>query len=150
MPEKTISLLTPYDFSGKPFCGIYTGETFRLTKNSHWRHIKSITIIGRYEPKNNDKTEVTFEVGNPGKRKVFVSISFILMLAFVNTLLVFFSKKAEISTLLAANGWIVFMFLFGTVLIWFSRFIVSQRFKEEFDIDIKHTDLCGYGAGNEI
>jgi hypothetical protein len=125
-PEKTFSLFTHYDFSGKPFCGTYTNNSFELTKNSHWQHIKGMQIIGTFQSGKNNKTQVIFKVGMSNIWKWVVRILFITGLIALNTFLLM-SNNFELSIFLTLNAWLVFMYLFGIATMKFSKFVVNSK-----------------------
>ena len=73
-PGKDFYFISPYDFSGKPFCGKHDDTTFELTKNSFWKHVLAIQIKGEYKTADNNSTEVTYELGWTNLMKGFFII----------------------------------------------------------------------------
>lgn len=144
--ESSFSFFTSYDFSGKPFNGTFSRSTFELTMNSHWQQINGKSIKGRYKKSEGGKTEVAFEVGTSKVYNILIRVLPPLILLVVNGLLLFSDTKFEVSDYLGVSGGIVFILLLSIMFRKFSMFIVKQTFKHEFEIDIKPTDLYGYGG----
>ena len=144
-PEQPIFLLTPYKFNGKPFCGTFTNDSFRLTRNSPWHHIKLVSIKGTYLPSSPDKTKVEYRIGRRNWKRNFL-IALLSILIAVNTIITTLATNADSSTYLVANIFVLIAIAWGFLLTAFSRFVVNQRFKSEFSIDIKPTDLNGYAG----
>ncbi|WP_456460794.1 hypothetical protein [Reichenbachiella sp.] len=143
-PEKIFQLVTTYDFSHRPFCGKFDENTFHLKKNTFWRHLKSTTIIGKYSKNGDAGTSVLYSVGLSKPATILFYLLFIIIIIGLNTL--FFIKNVRESEIyLMVNGWVLFMFLFGFFFCKISRFIVNQKFKTVFEIDVKPTDRYGYG-----
>ncbi|MGL1888805.1 MAG: hypothetical protein OCD76_20000 [Reichenbachiella sp.] len=140
--DQTISFFSRHEFSGKPFNGTFTNDTFELTKNSHWQHIKGILIKGTYKVNSNNKTEIELKIETSNKLKIFIRILFILVLLIINTLLM--NSNFDSSKFFILNGWVIFMFLFGATTTKFSKFLVNQKFKNEFGVDMNPTGLNGY------
>ena len=69
--EKEFYLLTPYNFSGRPFCGKFDDATFILTRNSLWTHVKAIEIKGEYKDGGNGSTAVDYTVGHSKFMRAF-------------------------------------------------------------------------------
>ena len=145
-PEKTLWLFTNYNFSREPFCGTYTHNSFELTKNSHMQHIKAIVIKGKYQNTAGDKTEVLFTVKNQHK---WLIRTFFILFVIVIHVFQFLKMGFEVSTFLKMDVVLALLYLFGLTIRRFSEFIVKQKFKDEFMIDIKPTDLHGYGGSDE-
>ncbi len=139
--DQTISFFTRYGFSGKPFNGTFTNDTFELTKNSNWQHIKGILIKGTYKINSNNKTKIELEIETSNKLKIFIRILFILVLLIINTLLM--NSNFDSSKIFILNGWVIFMFLFGAIITKFSKFLVNQKFKNEFEVDMNSIGLNG-------
>src|SRR5258706_7412955 len=74
-PEKDFYLLTPYNFSGTPFCGTFDNSAFDLTRNSFWVHVKTFRIKGQFKDSDN-LTEVVYEVEQTKFTSHFTAIIF--------------------------------------------------------------------------
>lgn len=143
-PEKSIFLVTSFKFNGKPFCGTFDGNSFNLTRNSPWYHVKLVSVKGQYHPLNSNKTKVEYQIGRRNWKRRHLLI-LIILLTVANSLLALLTK-VEPSIYYAVNLFIIAAFLYGFILTAFARFIVNQKFKSEFLIDVKPTDLNGYGG----
>ena len=135
--EKDFYFITPYNSSGTPFCGTFDESTFDLTKNSFWRHVKTIQIKGEYREADNNSTEVTFEVGLSKFTRNFSFVFGGLIFIGINTFFVVIRDKVDISIFLTINGFLAFGCLLGLTTNWVTKKIVNQRFKEEFEIGVE-------------
>ena len=135
--EKHFYLFTPYNSSGTPFCGTFDDSTFDLTRNSFWRHVKSIEIKGKYRPVDNRFTHVDYTIGLSKFTRIFTIILFCLVSVGINTFLIVFVDKFEYSAFFALNGFLGFGLLWAYGLTWVTKRIVNQRFKDEFQIGVE-------------
>ncbi|HND86136.1 MAG TPA: hypothetical protein PLU50_10025 [Pseudobdellovibrionaceae bacterium] len=137
--EKDIYFFTSYNWSGTPFCGKYDDNTFELTRNSHWGHVKAITIKGEYKGLDNNATEVIYTIGftrfTRNMMVVFVCLAFIMF----NTAIFYHRdtlKESLLSVFLTLNGILIFGGLWGLLMNWLAKRAINQRFKEEFEIGV--------------
>ena len=104
-----------------------------------------ISIKGKYYPTKSNKTDVDYQIGRKNWKRNLLIAFFIIML-FLNTLPSIFDFDSDTSAYLSINLFFGAV-LFGIFLLKaFSRFVVEQKFKSEFRIDIKPTNLNGYGG----
>lgn len=150
--EKGFYFITPYDFSGKPFCGEYDDTTFELSKNSFWAHVVAMRIKGEYKGLDNKSTEVVYEVGWTKLTRNLTLVFGCIAIFGMNTAVILnrssFSSSF-FSVLLTINGFIAFSCFFGVVINWLTKKIVNQKFKAEFEIGVRdewssHTDSLIY------
>lgn len=132
--EKFVYFITPYNFSGKPFCGDFDDSTFTLTKNSFWRHVKAIQIKGEYKQFDKNSTEVIYKIGYSDFMRYAAVAFFSIVFIGFNVVLISFTEE-KVSKIISFNIFLCFMGLLGFVVTWISKKIVTQRFEEEFDID---------------
>ncbi|HMV09523.1 MAG TPA: hypothetical protein PK325_09815 [Cyclobacteriaceae bacterium] len=109
--EKDFYFLTPYNSSGTPFCGTFDDDTFELTRNSFWRHVKAVVIKGEYKALNENSCEVTYTIGLT--RFMRNSAIVIFSFAFVLFNAVIFINQSSLndsflSILLTINGVLIF------------------------------------------
>ena len=147
--EKDFYFITSYNSSGTPFCGTHDDKTFELTRNSFWRHFKTVIIKGEYKDADNNSTEVTYEVGLSKFARNFSLVFAGLIFVGLNIFLLVIRDKVKISLFLTVNGFLAFGCLLGLTINWVTKKIVNQRFEEEFEIGIKnerttHTDSLIY------
>ncbi len=135
--EKPFYLLTPFNFSGKPFSGIFDDSKFGLTKNSFWTHVKAIEIKGEYRQSDNNTTEVIYTVGISRFFRIFSFMFFGLALIGFNTILFFNWDKVPISVFMTVNGFLIFACLWVLLVNWITSKIMNQRFQQEFEIGIE-------------
>jgi hypothetical protein len=135
--EKDLYFITPYNSSGTPFCGTHDNKSFSITRNSFWRHVKGIEIIGEYKALNINSTEVFYKIGIAKYLKNLSVAIFILLFIALNTVL-FIKSNTNIVDILKINGFLIFSFSFAIAINWITMRIVNQRFKEEFEIDIEN------------
>jgi hypothetical protein len=135
--EKDFYLFTPYNSSGKPFCGTFDDSTFDLTRNSFWRHVKAIQIKGKYREVDNGYTEIDYTIGQSKFMRTFSIIFFCVVFLAINTFLFLFRDKVEYSAFFALNGFLGFGLIWAYGLTWVTKRIVNQRFKDEFEIGVE-------------
>ena len=135
--EKDFFLVTPYNFSGTPFCGSFDDKTFELTRNSFWIHVKAIEIRGNYQQADNKTTEVIYTIGISNFFRHFSWTTFGLGIIVFNTILFFFRDKIAMSGFVTINGFYIFAYLWLRTVNWITTKIVNQRFKNEFEIEIE-------------
>lgn len=145
--EKALIGFTSYNFSQEPFCGKFDESTFHLTKNTFWRHLKSIKIIGSYMMNDDKNTIVSYSVKVSKTASILFYLLFILMCVGINMMFILKNVR-DYQIYFVVNGWILFMLFFGLVFRRISKFIVNQKFKTVFEIDVKPTDKYGYGNDN--
>lgn len=138
--EKGLYLLTPYNSSGKPFCGTFDEKKFELTRNSFWIHVKAIVIKGEYRNLDNKWTDISYEIGwTKFMRNLFIAFNGIVFIGF-NTFIILNVNHFDtrlLSILLPVNGVLVFANIWVLTVNWLTKKIVNQRFKEEFEIDVE-------------
>jgi hypothetical protein len=135
VPEKQVWLFSPFESSGKPFCGAFDDSTFELTRNSFWTHVKTIVVNGEYKQLDSNSTEVRYTVGLSKFARIFSIILLCIILPTICFLLI--KDRVHISTFFSVMGFIGFMILLQQGIIWITKKIVDQRFKEEFEIGIE-------------
>lgn len=135
--EKELYLFAAYNTSGPRFCGTFDDSTFDLTRNSFWRHAKSIEIKGKYRQVDNGFTDVDYTIGLSKFTRIFSMIFFCLVFVCMNTFLIVFVDKFEYSAFFALNGFLGFGLLWAYLLTWVTKRIVNQRFKDEFQIGVE-------------
>lgn len=135
--EKVFYLFTPFNSSGTPFCGTFDDFTFDLTRNSIWRHVKSIEIKGKYKQLDNRFTDVDYTIGLSRFTRIFSIIFFCLVFVGINISLILFSDKFRYSAFFLLNGFLGFGLLWAYGLTWVTKRIVNQRFKDEFQIGVE-------------
>ena len=145
---KDFYFFTPYDFSGKPFCGTHDDTTFKLSRNSFWRHVIVIEIKGEYKQSDLNTTEVNCKVG---LSQFIRNLTFVLVgLFFIGiNIFFFFIEREPFGTIMAINLFFIFACLWGLSVNWITTKIVNQRFKKEFEIGVKdewsnHSDSLVY------
>ena len=123
-PGKDFYLITPYDFSGKPFCGTYDDAKFELTRNSFWRHPIAIQIKGEYKKSDNNSTEVIYELGwTKFMRSFFIVFNCIAFIG-INVFIIANRNNFDpslFSIILTINGLLVFANLWGLALNWVTK-----------------------------
>ncbi|GHN01801.1 hypothetical protein WSM22_32900 [Cytophagales bacterium WSM2-2] len=138
-PEKNFNILTSYNFSGTPFCGRFNDSTFELTRNSFWRHVKSITIQGQFKELDQNYTEVVYKVGiRPFEKKamrIFTGLAFLG----VNFILVFI--QINLGLILTLNGLLILFVLFAIGINRVTTRLIDQRFRQEFKIENETAQL---------
>lgn len=137
--EDDFYFFTPYKFSGEPFCGAFDDDTFELTRNSFWRHVKAVVIKGEYKALDENSCEVTYTIGLTRFMRNSGIVIFCFFLVLFNAAI--FINQASfhnplLPNLLLVNGLIIFVGLWAFTINWVTKRIVSQRFKEEFEIDV--------------
>lgn len=136
--EDDFYFFTPYKFSGKPFCGAFDDDTFELTRNSFWRHVKAVVIKGEYKSLDENSCEVTYTIGLTRFMRNSGIVIFCFALVLFN-LIIFINRNSFyasfLSTLLTINGFYIFSGLVAFTMNELSKRVVNQRFKEEFEID---------------
>ena len=130
--ERPFYFITPYNFSGKPFCGKFTDSSFDLTRNSIWPSVSAIRIKGEYVRIGNDTTEVFYEVGLAKPLRFFILLFFGATLAGMNMVLIAMGGEGKV--ILTFSGFWIFAGLWGMVLNWIITKIVNQRFQVEFEM----------------
>jgi hypothetical protein len=130
-------LFTPYNSSGTPFCGTFDDSTFNLTRNSFWRHVKSIEIKGQYRQEDNGSTIVDYTIGQSKFTRTLSTVFFCVVFVAINTFLFVFRDKVEYSAFFALNGFLGFGLLWAYGLNWVTKRIVNQRFKDELEIGVE-------------
>ncbi len=135
--EKDFYFITSYNSSGTMFCGTHDDQTFELTRNSFWRHVKVIIIKGEYKDADNNLTEVTYEVGLSKFTRNFLFVFAGLVFVAVNIFFLVVRDKVDPSVFLTINGFLAFGCLWGLTINWMTKKIVNQRFKEAFEIGIE-------------
>jgi hypothetical protein len=135
VPEKHVWLFSPFESSGKPFCGTFDDSTFELTRNSFWTHVKAIVVKGEYKQLDSNSTEVRYTVG----LSKFVRIYSIILLCIVLTTIFFhvIKDRLHVSIFFPVMGFIGLMILLQQGVSWITKKIVGQRFNEEFEIDVE-------------
>lgn len=136
--EDDFYFFTPYKFSGEPFCGAFDDDTFELTRNSFWRHVRAVVIKGEYKALDENSCEVTYTIGLTRFMRnaaiVIFSFAFVLFNA-----VIFINRNSFhdpfLSILFTINGVFIFSGLLVFTMNGLSKRIVNQRFKEEFEID---------------
>jgi len=132
-PEKDFYILTSYNSSGTPFCGTFNDSTFDLTRNSFWRHVKSVSISGQFKELDKTSTEVIYEVGISSFGKKVLKVLGGLAFVGLNAVLIF--NDVNLRLIMFINGWLIFMCLWGLGITWLTTKLVNQRFKQEFEIE---------------
>lgn len=138
--EKGFYLFTPYNSSGTPFCGRYDNNTFELTRNSFWQHIKAITIKGEYKASDNNTTEVTYTIGLKKFVRMFlILVSFIALVLFNTIIIINRNSLSEsfLSVFLTLNGFMICGLVWGFVSDWSTKASIDQKFKEAFEIGVE-------------
>lgn len=137
--EKEFYFFTTYNPLGTPFCGSYDEHGFELTRNSFWKHVKVVLIKGTYRALSNGSTEVIYEVGLKRSLKFLLVMLNGLVVVGLNILIAVNRDSFDssiLSIVLTLNGFLVFANLWGLVIAWMTKRVVSQRFKYEFGIDV--------------
>ena len=132
-PEKHFNILTSYNLSGTPFCGRFNDSTFELTRNSFWRHVKSITIQGQFKELDQNYTEVTYKVGIRPFEKKALRVFIILAFLGINSILVF--TQINLGLTITLNGLLISFVLFAMGINWVTTRLIDQRFRQEFNIE---------------
>lgn len=138
--ENGFYFITPYNWSGTPFCGTYDERTFELTKNSFWTHVKAIVVRGEYKQLDDYSTDVTYEIGWTKFMKRFFVAFNIAALVGINAFILVNRDRLEIpvlTMLVTLNGVLVFGNLLCLAVNWVTRTIVDQRFRDEFKIGVE-------------
>lgn len=137
--EKDFYFLTPYDSSGTPFCGEFDDNTFELTRNSVWRHVKAFVIKGEYRALDNNSSDVTYTIALTKFMRnstiVFSCFAFILFNAVIIINRNDFNESFWF-IFLTINGVMIFAGFSGLIINGLTKRVVTQRFKEEFEIEV--------------
>lgn len=131
--EKIFYFITPFRFSGKPFCGTFGDSSFDLTRNSFWPHVKAIGIKGEYVRLDHKATEVFYEIGISKPSRFLARLFFAGSFVGINVVLI--STGANVSVIFTFIGFWIFGGLWSIALHWVSTKIVNQRFQAEFEIE---------------
>ena len=111
-----------------------------MTRNSRWKHVKAIVIKGEYKESNNNNTEVTYSLcWAKFMRKLFI-VSICLAFLGLNTVVIINGNKSGYSfpsLILTLNGLMAFGWLWIAVVNCVTKKVIDQRFKEEFEIELK-------------
>lgn len=132
--ESSFFFLTPFNFSGKPFCGTFDGTSFNLTRNSFWRHIKSISIKGNYK-RLGTSTEIEYTIDVSRFTRIFSIIFYILTLVGINIFFFFKRQQFDTTAVIGLNIFWLFGAVIAIVVTWIGKKIVKERFHTEFDIE---------------
>jgi hypothetical protein len=138
--EKGFYFFTPYNSSGTPFCGKYDDDTFELTRNSFWKHIKAITIKGEYKESDNNTTEVSYTIGLSRFVRMFSILVPCIAFVFLNSTIIINRNsfnESFLSVLLTLNGFLIFGLVWAFMSEWFTKTSIDQRFKEAFGIGVE-------------
>lgn len=133
--EEGAFFITSYNFSGTPFCGTHDDSSFVLTRNSFLVNVKSIVIEGAYTETHQKTTEVNYSLRLPRYQGVLYIILNVIAFFGIN-LAILWNSKTEIPWMIlaTANGFLIFMNLWGYVIHLISRRLVDQRFRDVFEI----------------
>lgn len=132
--EDPISIITPYQFNGKPFCGTFDGQSFDLTVNSFWRSMKWISITGTFRANPDGLTDIDVEIGIPKKGKI-LSTTLILVIFLIANLFLFVNRASfPLSIFVVINCFLVFGVLLNWGISTLTTAIVKERFFTEFEI----------------
>jgi hypothetical protein len=133
--EPSIWFISPYQRSGRPFCGTFDDSSFNLTRNSIWNHVKWISIDGTFKKSDDGTTEVDYEIGTTRRMKAFSIIFFAFTLIGINIFLFNYKDSLANSAIIALNGFWLFAFLWWQLVNRITRKIVEERFQTEFNIE---------------
>lgn len=138
--EKGFYFITPYNFSGTPFCGTHDEQTFELTRNSFWQHVKAVVVKGEYKRLDDNSTEVTYDIGwTRFMRNLFIVLNSLVFIG-INTFVIINRDLFDIPrlyVLLTLSGFWVSGNLFVLTVNWVTKKTVDQRFREEFEIGVE-------------
>jgi hypothetical protein len=133
--EKDVWIFSPFESSGKPFCGTFNGSTFELSRNSIWTHVKAIVVKGEYKQQDSNSTEVLYTVGLTKSNRIFLIVLLCLIIPTICFFLI--RDRVHVSTFFSIMGVIGFVLLVNQGVIWITKKIVDQRFREEFEIGVE-------------
>lgn len=128
------AILTIFDFSGKPFYGLFDKSKFQLARNKILPLPTGYIVTGTYSEADN-KTILNYEIKPIAFAYYWIRTAPILFFLFINAVLFFNLRTFELDVILVLNGLVLLVTILVLTVDRFQKKRIERRFREDFAVE---------------
>lgn len=128
------AIFTIFDFSGKPFYGVFDNSKFQLARNKVFPLPSGYIVNGTYSESDN-KTILNYVIKPIAFAYYWIRTAPMLFFLFINAVLFFDLRTFRLDVILTLNGFVLLMTILSLTVDRFQKREINKRFQEEFGVE---------------